>query len=201
MGFFNDLFKKFPSTILSRDPASRFGKLFKVIAEEFDEVRTSMDLLETIRDIETSRGVNLDQIGVIIKETRKGKNDEDYRVALYIAALRDRTRGSVPEIIQIARLLSRDQFFKLIPGFLLVSDVLDGVEILNNLGILDPGDRKEPAHYKLLFEGQISTLRASPDLGPSLDLISGAGISHQLEADFFADVGSLPELELDIVVT
>ena len=201
MGFFADLFKKFPSTILSRDPASRFGRLFKVIAEEFDEVRTSIDLFETIRDIEASTGVNLDQIGVIIKETRKGKNDEDYRVALYIAALRDRTKGTVPEIIQIARLISNDQFFKLIPGFLLQGDVLDGAELLNGLGILDPGDLEQPAHYKLLFEGQIATVRIPSDLKRALELISGAGISHQLEADLFTDLDTLPDLELEIVVT
>ncbi len=201
MGFFADLFKKFPSTIVSRDPNSQIGKLFQIITEQFDDLRISGEQLETIRDIELSVGDNLDQIGVIVKEARKGKNDPDYRIALFIATIRDRSNGSAPTIRQLARLISNDQFFRLIPGFLLKPDLLDGNEFFDGLGVLDPGDINEPAHFKLEFEGQISTLHIPSDLVESIDLVAGAGISNQIEGNFLTDAAALADHESEVIIT
>lgn len=53
------------------------------------------------RNLASGEGVALDAIGALIGESRKGKSDEDYRKALSLRILINRSTGRIGEILKI----------------------------------------------------------------------------------------------------
>lgn len=58
--------------------------------------------LALLRALETAAGVQLDGVGDILHLTRDGQSDSDYRAALRLARRANRSRGTVPEILEAA---------------------------------------------------------------------------------------------------
>lgn len=72
-----------------------------------DEETTFFDLLNRL-DIDISVGVQLDGIGEIVGEERKGKSDALYRIYLKARILVNKSSGTAPQINEIADLLIDD---------------------------------------------------------------------------------------------
>lgn len=58
--------------------------------------------LALLRALEVAAGVQLDAIGDLLNLTRDGQEDDDYRAALRLARRVNRSRGSIPEILEAA---------------------------------------------------------------------------------------------------
>jgi hypothetical protein len=86
-------------------------KLEGVVAAQADQTQDEetafFELLEN-RSIANGVGVQLDGIGDIVGEERKGKDDATYRIYLYARILVNKSSGTAPEINEIADLLIAD---------------------------------------------------------------------------------------------
>jgi hypothetical protein len=61
----------------------------------------------TLRDVETSEGIQLDRIGRVVLEGRRGRSDERYRDALRVRILANRSDGRAEDLIEIVSRLDR----------------------------------------------------------------------------------------------
>ena len=73
-------------------------------AQSQEEETAFFELLEE-RDLANAIGVQLDGIGEIVGEDRKGKTDTLYRIYLYARILVNKSSGTAPQINEIANLL------------------------------------------------------------------------------------------------
>lgn len=55
-------------------------------------------------DLDTAKGVQLDLIGRLVREARAARSDDEYRRSLRVRVLVNRSQGTIPELIAIARL-------------------------------------------------------------------------------------------------
>jgi hypothetical protein len=99
-----DYLQKFPQSILNRESTSVLGKLWKMHSIQLDAITAQINALKLILEISTQTGINLDNIGDLIKEERDpGQSDADYRIDL-IAATKSRvSSGSIPDILDVAK--------------------------------------------------------------------------------------------------
>lgn len=181
MGMF-DLFKKFPSSIVTRVQSSKVGKLWQLYSEKLDEFDTLRISLGVLRDINSAEGVILDRIGDIVGETRDGREDQEYRLFVKIAIAKNLCGGSIPEIITIAKLISIGQTFKITELHdLPVEYFLDGDGLFNGSSTFYPGRRREGA-FEIEFEGDIHTLTLPKGLTKAVNQIRAAGIKGTVRA-------------------
>lgn len=88
-----------------KHPASNVYKIFKLFADELEEVKDTLDRTEIWRDIEEAEGNTLDLIGINVGQVRNGRTDEQYRQALLIAIARNVSGGDVERINEILEIL------------------------------------------------------------------------------------------------
>lgn len=60
------------------------------------------------RLLDNAAGVWLDKIGVIVREPREGRGDDDYRKAIRVRILINRSKGRAVDVIAVALLLDPD---------------------------------------------------------------------------------------------
>lgn len=63
----------------------------------------AFDIWEAVLGIDLATGVQLELIGRIVREDRDGRTDDDYRRALSVRVLVNRSQGRLEELIKIAR--------------------------------------------------------------------------------------------------
>lgn len=61
-------------------------------------------IYENAYSLTSGKGDALDLVGRIVRETRNGRSDGNYRLALRVRILINRSNGTIPELIKIARL-------------------------------------------------------------------------------------------------
>lgn len=61
----------------------------------------------SLRDVETMEGVQLDLLGRVVLEGRRGRSDERYRDALRVRILANRSDGHAEDLIRIVYLIDR----------------------------------------------------------------------------------------------
>ena len=133
-----------PQSILNRDSDSNFGKLWTIFSEQLDKLLVQIAYCYTLYVIEDQSGINLDQIGKIVKQEREGgQSDADYRIALLIAIGQNISRGTIPNILSVCDLIKGEDETKVVrlqeippARFQLFTNILelvgDEAEILNN---------------------------------------------------------------------
>lgn len=90
---------------------ARFTKLVEILTRPFQELEDTFWDLYTKRRLDTATGVQLDLIGKVLLEQRRGLGDDDYRAILRIKAKVLFSRGTGPNLIQICQLfLQNDDF-------------------------------------------------------------------------------------------
>ncbi len=90
---------------------ARFPKLVEILVRPIQELEDVFWDLYTKRRLDTALGAQLDVIGRIVKEERAGLGDEDYRALLRIKIRVLLSKGTGPNLIEIARLfLLSDDF-------------------------------------------------------------------------------------------
>lgn len=85
----------------NKSPSSNIGKLFKLIADELQEVRSNLEKIEEYRDVDKATGHTLDKIGGNVKQYRGASTDEIYRILIKSKIARNMSTGDINTIIRI----------------------------------------------------------------------------------------------------
>jgi hypothetical protein len=132
-----------PKSILNQDPTSNFGKLWRMFSTQLDLLLAQILSAYTLFVINSQSGLNLDQIGTLVKQDRlPGESDADYRISLFAAISSSISSGSISDLldtIEIIKSGDTSKFAFLIENypaniqiFTNMADLLsDGLKILN----------------------------------------------------------------------
>jgi len=222
--FFDRLFKEFPSSIFTRDPNSRIGKLFLMGTEKVDEVKVVAEDFQRLRDPKLINGRLLDLTGEIVREERNGRNDNRYQTIIAASGRKRTAPGPIPSINDVMDIIFGTSFIRIDPGWLLrnrATKKLDGLSFLDGAGLLDPdhqinvldgngfldgtgflfpGQFIDPAHFELVFDGPVEEIPLFDGFTEFVEEVSAAGVSNSVNATMIGDADSGPSypLELDI---
>jgi len=188
-----DYLQKFPTSILNRDETSLVGKLWKLFSIQLDELISESIKVSGIYDLGNTEGVNLDLIGKLVNQTRiPGQSDEDYRLFISIAILKRISRGSLPEIIVIGKIIAglNGTIFVTAEGWEKTGSLfLDGESLLLGTDPLNP-DAKRPATVELIVAGAPNDVQSPLLLGTTIDQIRAAGVFAKVRVKFlFGAIG------------
>lgn len=115
---------------------------------------TFLDLL-TLRSLDTAVGKQLDGLGEIVGESRKGKNDEDYRIAIKAKIGQNISKATPEDVISVFILLVKANtayFMEYFPAEAAIfADV--NIENLDNYDILKFMQKVMPAGVRLDYIG------------------------------------------------
>lgn len=115
---------------------------------------TFWDLL-TLRDLETAVGKQLDGLGEIVGESRKGKNDDDYRIAIKAKIGQNVSKATPQDVISVFILLvnANTAYYMEYPPAeaAIFADV--NIEALDNPAILKFMQKVMPAGSRLDYIG------------------------------------------------
>jgi hypothetical protein len=105
---------------------SRFQQFLAALVKPAQSLENALWQLFTERFINTAIGAQLDALGRIVGEQRAGLSDDDYRRYIRARIATNRSRGSVEDLIKIARLVIFDSAARVVvtphfPASLLVS--------------------------------------------------------------------------------
>ena len=137
------------------------AKLFQLMNDEFDELKAVINDLYKIKDIDQQQGDVLDKIGMIVKESRKGRNDKDYKEFLKTAILRNTSNGSLKSIADITKRIVKDLDFTIREGLQYDDSLLklDGSRFFDGQILLNPNTPcAEPAAFRVEMEGPLKIL-------------------------------------------
>ena len=110
------MLEKIPDTF-SKKKESKTAKLFKLIADEMEELRQTLNLIESWRDIDLAGGEVLGRIGNNVQEKRRGKNDTKYRQFIKTKIIANRSKGDVETLNEVAEVFIGDKYIGIIEGW------------------------------------------------------------------------------------
>ncbi len=98
---------------LARLPQQFRGKakieaLLRTVGTQLNEIEVAFQQLLTERAVDTAIGDQLDALGFIVGQPRDGLGDSDYRRYIRARIMTNRSRGTVEDVIRIARLVLGD---------------------------------------------------------------------------------------------
>ncbi|MBN2157932.1 MAG: hypothetical protein JW807_00950 [Spirochaetes bacterium] len=105
-----DFIKLKPDSILDIKTGSNNEKLWKLFANQMDEIDRVFEDMRLVRDFLSQSGVILDLIGEIVHEKRNGKDDPAYRIYLAIAIKKMLSNGSIDILNDIVLSILEDDF-------------------------------------------------------------------------------------------
>ncbi len=183
MESFKELLKRIPGTIYKPEidsdlePENDIAKLFRLFSEEFDELKAVADELSLLRDIEKQKGAVLDKIGSIVKEPRKGRSDEDYRVFLSIAIKRNKSTGSLEAVADLTKSIAKGLDYHIREHEYDDTIYLDGTRLFDGQMLLAPyGNSAQAAAFDVEIEGDIDELKVPDHLADVINDIRSAGV-------------------------
>jgi len=109
-----------------------FGKLFKVIFKEFDNIESMFWDLHTLRWLDSSEGLQLDNLGYNLSVERQGLSDINYRQIIYAKIGQYNSNGTINEIIKLIKLMTNAEFVlisELFPAKLVIAIIGDSLNL------------------------------------------------------------------------
>lgn len=175
-----DFLRRFPQSILNRNPDSNLGKLWSMFSAQLDEIETQLVLMKNLLSIYDNVGINLDQIGTFVNELRDpGKVDNSYRLDLFIAVAKRISGGTIPELVEIGSNIAGKNIqnrFRVDELWDLTGTIfLDATEALDGTEPLDPS-AKRSASVESLIEGNVDDITVPLEVGDAIDQIKPAGV-------------------------
>lgn len=132
---------------------TNFQKLLYAIITQFQEIQTQLNLLNTMRSLDTAQGVQLDGLGQIIGLARvAGQSDESYRQALQFQIFVNQSSGTPEQVIEMLKFLTQantiyyDEFYP--AGYIMTTDGLEFPE--NPSDLVDAIQASSPAGVEFL---------------------------------------------------
>lgn len=168
----NEMLTLFPPSILSKETGTTQAKLLSPFADQLDELRVVFDDMLTLYQISVMTSTNLDQLGKLLNETRKGRDDATYRIFLEIAIKKLLSRGDIFSLNEIAAAL----------GFTNINilEMYDGGGRLDGTGFLDGGslldDIDRPATFAFFQDINVDDVTGSTEIGTVMDAVKAAGV-------------------------
>lgn len=172
MSALTEMLANLPQSILTQGTGTTQAKLLSPFADEFDEIESVTDDLLTLQVIETTTATNLDQLGKLLNESRRGKDDATYRIFLEIAIKKLLSRGDIFSLNEIATAL----------GFtnINIMEMYDGGGRLDGTGFLDGGslldDIDRPATFAFFQDINVDDVTGSTEIGTVMDAVRAAGV-------------------------
>lgn len=99
MSVFLHIIKSLPD-VFSKKEDSNIGKLVKILSEQIDDLTDTFVLIEIWRDINQAEGTTLDKIGKDVGQYREDASDNAYRILIKSKILRDRSDGTIDDLIK-----------------------------------------------------------------------------------------------------
>ena len=96
---------------------SNIGKLLDIFAQEFGDVKNTLETTEQWRDVDQAEGKVLDRIGKNVQESRGQKIDEKYRQFIKTKIRANLSPGDIETINSIARVFVGERFQGLQEGW------------------------------------------------------------------------------------
>ncbi len=88
------------------DNSPKLRGLFQAYLENVQDVEEMFYQLLTERDIYSAIGAQLDVIGLLVGELRRGRDDEEYRQAILNRVVLNTSDGTPPVVLEILKLLT-----------------------------------------------------------------------------------------------
>lgn len=85
----------------NKNPDSNISKLFKLIADELQEIKDNLEKIGEYRDVDKATGYTLDKIGGNVKQYRGAATDEIYRILIKSKIARNMSTGDINTIIKV----------------------------------------------------------------------------------------------------
>ncbi len=85
-----------------------FADLIRIYVEQVQDLEDALFQVLLDTTLNTSIGEQLDNLGEIVGEDRLSRNDEDYRQALRVRILINKSSGTIEEILEIAKTFTQD---------------------------------------------------------------------------------------------
>lgn len=109
-------------------------KLIEVFAEQGIELSDAARDVQFLRSLSLAEGVQLDGIGQLCGESRNGRNDSDYRDAIYFRILVNSSKATASHVIAAAKIATDASKIVLLEKFpAKFSIITDGIKVLPNL--------------------------------------------------------------------
>lgn len=174
-----DFVEYFPQSILNRQGDSNSGKHWNLFAPQYDEVTAMLLTFKELLYIYQQSGVTLDHIGQLVNDTRRpGDGDDAYRIFLAIAIAKRISRGTIPDLVEIGKLIPGEGGLGFIVDELWDKEgsvFFDGAILLDGTEPLDPGLAR-PASVNVELDGLIENLPTPVLLADAVDDIRAAGV-------------------------
>jgi hypothetical protein len=134
------LLQKIPSSIYTKEANSNNAKLWNIYASEANEIENG---LTPFYDVDSLSGINLDKMSLILGIERNGRNDADYRNALYDFQNNEIDTASLSALYAALRKelgFTGFRVTELAYPREMEEDLLDGNGFWDGSGNLDPND-------------------------------------------------------------
>lgn len=83
-----------------KDPLSSIGKVIQIVSDEVDDLSSTLDTVETWRDLQQAKGATLDLIGANFSQPRGQMTDEIYRSIIIAKIVQDQSDGTYDMMIE-----------------------------------------------------------------------------------------------------
>ena len=100
MGLADVLLQRLPS-VISHDVNSNVGKLMQIFTKEIEEIKTTVEEINKIRDVDYAYNVYLDRAGINVGQRRGQLGDKKYRILIKGRIARNLSSGSINKIIEV----------------------------------------------------------------------------------------------------
>lgn len=87
------------------EESTKLNSFVKAFLDEVSQISLLAQNLLEERRLNTAKGVQLDQIGVLVGEYRLSRNDEDYLLGIKLRIAVNTSSGTVEDIINVLKLL------------------------------------------------------------------------------------------------
>ena len=172
---------RFTKSYLTQERNTNYGKLWKLFADQLNEIEAQMDLLKMILVVIEQSGITLDLIGTILNTYRNpGKPDSIFMIDLFAAISSIKSHGSIPELISVGKLVGGAYNEVVFRPFELWR--LSGLLVWNASVLLDGHDILSPNAYRpaslvSTIEGDIFSTATPTNVGNIIDGVRAGGVS------------------------
>ena len=174
-----DRLQLLPKEVLLPELDTTQGKLWQIWSDQCDDLNTAIEEVRLVLDINAYDGINLDRLGTLLREARKGKDDDEYRLFLQLAIQRIWSKGDINSINELAQALGYENI-NILEYF--GEPLLDGTLLLDGTWLLD-GERTPAQFY---FFRELNVDDASPNFAISemIDSVRAAGVRANISFTF-----------------
>ncbi len=98
------MIKRFFTSNYDKRPQSNVSKVISIVSAELEEIKSLYQKVEEYNDVDKAEGVALDTIGANIGQYRGEVRDEVYRALIKTKILRNRSDGTLNDIVEVLSL-------------------------------------------------------------------------------------------------